>query len=843
MTSDPSSTGFPNAAKDALSRRQFDVWQNKLAAIWGFDPSPDRRVLGQARRHLQAALFFYFNARYKEAADSYTQALALQPHGWELLYFRCMAYFFLGETARSLGDCDAAAAACGGKARFQVARAELRLRLGDLSNAAVDLRLAAKSFPETLGSFRGWTFVPAGVDEPTEDLSPSEKSAPHDPDELMRRRKAGAQALGPLDGLIRRHPSFAWIHAWRAGALRDLGRHEEALAGADRAVGLDPESGFFYALRARIRAEIHPEPRCLEDLEKAIRLESDTSWLYAWRGEISRKLGDLSGALTDLDAALARNPSYALAWAWRGRTREQMNDPKCISDFDEALRLDPFNAKAHAWRSAWHQKQERWETALEDLNAAIRLNPDCGWFFDWRRKCLLKLNRADEARRDKGGEPPGPGSDPLTTDNSREAIYLKPELAWTSSSERGRLLSHGRLDDALREVSRELGHRPNDSRLHAELGEIHRKAFRLNDALAAFNQAIAINPAFGWYFALRGRAQALRSPATALGDMDQAVALEPACGWIRCWRGEQLRQSGQLAAALSEMDLGLALLPDYWPGYAWRAAVRARLGKDQEALADLDSAILNDGLYAMPHVQRARIRLRLKDYGGAFADMERAISLDPKHSWLPPDSGQQPKISEKPHKLVLDQLRLAAETLPDSPWPQAWLGEIHLRFGDLPDAVQSLTAALTIDPRCALAYAWRGETFRRQSRAKEAARDLDRAVELSPDYFFALGWRALLKLDQDDDAGALRDLDAAISGNENLRFHSRAFSLASWLYGTRGELLLKLERPREAAEDLRRAVGLDSRYLQASLALAKAYRALNQPDKALEMLRQARGPH
>jgi tetratricopeptide (TPR) repeat protein len=103
---------------------------------------------------------------------------------------------------------------------------------------------------------------------------------------------------------------------------------------------------------------------------------------------------------------------------------------------------------------------------------------------------------------------------------------------------------------------------------------------RLDEAIAHYGRAIAINPAYA--HALNNRGVALCAAGRfeeALADYARVLALEPAYAEAHHNRGIALAASGRFEDALASYDRALALRPAFPEALAEREQCRARLGE------------------------------------------------------------------------------------------------------------------------------------------------------------------------------------------------------------------------------------------------------------------------
>lgn len=171
-----------------------------------------------------------------------------------------------------------------------------------------------------------------------------------------------------------------------------------------------------------------------------------------------------------------------------------------------------------------------------------------------------------------------------------------------------------------------LRQRPDEPTLLQRRGRALRELGKLDDALAAYDRAIAADSGFGPAYAGRAYTRLL------LGDLDEtlrdvararAVGLEdPQLALIA---GMALVRLGRLAESETELDTFVAAVPGVPDGWYFRAIARARQGKESDALPDLDRAeaagMSDPRLYAF----RAEVQVGLGNRDAACTDLRRAV--------------------------------------------------------------------------------------------------------------------------------------------------------------------------------------------------------------------------
>jgi tetratricopeptide (TPR) repeat protein len=139
------------------------------------------------------------------------------------------------------------------------------------------------------------------------------------------------------------------------------------------------------------------------------------------------------------------------------------------------------------------------------------------------------------------------------------------------------------------------------------------------------------------------------------------------------------------------------------------------------------------------------------------------------------------KFFTYPRQMALNTLRLDKlspmdpKEFPGGPMSQA---ETDARLGSLftythqgEDANRKISAALTEDPKLAIAHENAGFLYFQQGKDEEAANEFDKAVELDPSSYLPVYYQAMMKYHGKTDADSLQKLDTAL--REVLRLNPR----------------------------------------------------------------------
>lgn len=313
---------------------------------------------------------------------------------------------------------------------------------------------------------------------------------------------------------------------------------------------------------------------------------------------------------------LARDPTSnvrALAEYWRGRDYLDKPGPDpvepAIAAFEESVRIDPSFALGHAglgsayWRKYLETKDATWaRLALEATERAKQLDPaepEVGYTLasvyagsgrvdaaiaELLR--VLELQPSNDAPHRQLGEIYG---DQGRVDDAvrefDEAIRLRPDY-WESHRAKALLLWHaGRLAEAEAAVREVIRLQPDSPIGYQILGNVHTTAGDLTSATAAYQDALShggsfgTNSSLGYVYYLQGRFD------DAVTAYQRAIALRPRSGTTHWNLGDAYRRLNrpadakrEYAAALHLLDADLTVNPNDALARATRATCELRLG-------------------------------------------------------------------------------------------------------------------------------------------------------------------------------------------------------------------------------------------------------------------------
>jgi protein O-GlcNAc transferase len=271
--------------------------------------------------------------------------------------------------------------------------------------------------------------------------------------------------------------------------------------------------------------------------------------------------------------------------------------------YGEILGHEPKNFAALQLLALVRFQEGRDQDALNQIEAALAIQPDAAEALAIRGNILIRFQRLDEA---------------LASFN--QAIAHRPDYA-EALYNRGNCRQYlGQHENAVADYSRALALNPGYEPALTNRGNALSKLRRFSEGLTDYEAALRLRP--GDPPALYHRANAFKDLQRfdeALGDYDRALALDPdlAAAWNN--RGMVLRELGRPAEALASFDRALALKPDDAAALFQRGTLQwTDYGRYEPALRDLE-----DVVRIAPDYDYARGNLlHLKMYGGDWRGFE-----------------------------------------------------------------------------------------------------------------------------------------------------------------------------------------------------------------------------
>lgn len=358
------------------------------------------------------------------------------------------------------------------------------------------------------------------------------------------------------------------------------------------------------------------------------------------------------------------------------------------------------------------------------------------------------------------------------------------------------------------------------------LTELH----RMDEALAAYDRAIALQEDNALAWARKGRAlRLMERNDDALAAYDRALQIMPRYGFALRGKGLVLERMGELEAALASYEQATAIKPnEVWNWYN-QADVMQSLNRYEEAIPLLKHALDIDPEHHNSWGKLGQVYRLMGQQEEAVYAYEKAIDYEPDYAWAHNGRGLAMKSLGR-FAEALVSFRKATQYQPDVVWHWYNLTEMLVELGQYEDALGPATQATRTDPAHAFSWAKLGQVLRHLGQNIDAMQAYDRAIQLQPDYSWAINGKGIVL----ERMGRLEDA---------LNCYNRAAEIQDdyvWhCWYNQGNVLSLMGRYAEAVPILEKVTQVMPAHAQSWARMGNALRNLKQPEAALKALQQA----
>ncbi|HEY1388797.1 MAG TPA: toll/interleukin-1 receptor domain-containing protein [Ktedonobacterales bacterium] len=214
----------------------------------------------------------------------------------------------------------------------------------------------------------------------------------------LRQQGKHAEALALFERATQLAPNSydAWFNV--AYSLDDLGRYEKALVAYDRAISLNRSDYVVWYNKGISFSNLERYSEALSVYEQALTLDARDVDVWNNKGNALKGLQRYTEALVAYEQALALDPKYALAWNGKGSALQGLQRyAEALSAYEQALTLDL------KLKEAWHNKGtvlyslKRYDEEIAAYQQALTIDPN--YALAWKNMAitLRLLGRVKEA--------------------------------------------------------------------------------------------------------------------------------------------------------------------------------------------------------------------------------------------------------------------------------------------------------------------------------------------------------------------------------------------------------------------------------------------------------------
>jgi tetratricopeptide (TPR) repeat protein len=330
-------------------------------------------------------------------------------------------------------------------------------------------------------------------------------------DDLKSARAAYARAL-EID------PGSSFALNGRARMARSLGDPDAALTDLAAIIALEPTNADTYLVRANIqRASGKPEAVAAE-AAALIKAAPDNSYVHVVAARIYQSLGRRDDALREFDRALAIKPA-AYIYLNRIDSRPKTDRTGKMADLTLAAKLEPQSPDVLAKKADLLVEDDKFIEAITLYDAQLAKTP-----------ADVRLLLARGFAKIRAGDTKGSAVDLATAGSQSKSAPQFNNLCWTKA------VAGLALESALADCNRALTLSPKTAAFLDSKGMVLLRLGRTDEAIVAYDQALAIRPDIAGSYYGRGIAWK-RKADPARADADVAAARKIDAGIIEEFAG------------------------------------------------------------------------------------------------------------------------------------------------------------------------------------------------------------------------------------------------------------------------------------------------------------------
>ena len=303
--------------------------------------------------------------------------------------------------------------------------------------------------------------------------------------------------------------------SWRGKAeiLYRMGKSEEGLGAMDRAVEISPQDWDLLSRKGEFLEFMGRYNESLEVFDQVLELmpaDDVAGRVEIWMAKVQTL--DFADRRSDASRALDKvtelDPKNVAAWRLKGLYLGELGKyNESLAAYERALQIDPDDIETWNDKASRLAEQERYNESLQAYDKAIELQPSDGTrvlVTAWIGKgdALNKTGQNDEARK----------AFVKAVEVSERALMKDPGDISLMLLKAGAQFKSNEYDEALKSYDQaiEMSSSPDSFYASSALigkGDVLRAQGKKREALAAYNEAIDLNPMYSNAWQGRGEAQ------------------------------------------------------------------------------------------------------------------------------------------------------------------------------------------------------------------------------------------------------------------------------------------------------------------------------------------------
>ncbi|RJE86206.1 tetratricopeptide repeat protein [Paenibacillus sp. 1011MAR3C5] len=577
----------------------------------------DRDEADYYARYYRAGLLFRLG-RYEEAYQDYKRVLPIRPDAADVL-------FSLGKCAVSLGYYADASAYLNQLKQILPNDHEVINLMASAHRFQIDeMTGGASGRPDDVDAAHELvtSYLATGrVEEAYQLLCELE---PHHPSAKLQVQLCVALhtmqkkelALTKLNEALALYPDHMDLHHWKAVLLEELGELESAVVCYDKAIELKPDEASLYNNKAYTLNLLGRHEEALASADLAIRYDASFANSYRQKADALLSLGRYGECFEAADKALSINSYYTEAYVVKMRMLNRVGQYRHTIDvFQQAVRHDLRDVSLYVEKANALRNMGEFEEALANCDYALDLEADQRDALLCKGMCYFRMQQYDDAVAE---------FEKLNAQQRMEQAVYYAALSYYNMRQ---------LDEAYRLANEEIGQAEQADLFYDLIGDIHRDNGDRSEAIEAYRNAIAIDPAVASYHLQLGIL--LHQDETwqeSLHHLDQAIVIDPMLTrayekriHVTYDHAQDYEQCITLCHELLAVDSESAYAYDF---LAW---AHYMLERKEEAAAYIQQGLALDSQFVSILHLRMTMLIENGQTREALAVCDRILELEPDH--------------------------------------------------------------------------------------------------------------------------------------------------------------------------------------------------------------------
>ncbi|MGE5655405.1 MAG: tetratricopeptide repeat protein [Actinomycetota bacterium] len=339
--------------------------------------------------------------------------------------------------------------------------------------------------------------------------------------DALRKLEQWEEAVLAYQRGIELDPNQAWTQNNLGEALFKLERWEEAAVAYRRATALNPDFPWSHYQLGEVLAELADWDGAIAAYRNAQKIKADLPWISVKLGDALRKR-----AQADLEAA---SEFYQLAIA---------ENPDDVQLYHKALEVKPNDPDLYLQLADTLLRKGWADGAVVFYQMGLQVQPDHPELSQRLEEVLEKKKGVNKAIAST------PTSTPSSQDRSQDDYFAPHQRA-------EELQKQGKLEEAIAAYRQAIEINPNYHGTFHNLGDIYQQKGKLEEAVTSYRKAIELKPDYAWSHHNLGdallRQEKLEEAAAAYR---KALDIDPNFAWAHYNLGRALNQQDKLYEAL-----------------------------------------------------------------------------------------------------------------------------------------------------------------------------------------------------------------------------------------------------------------------------------------------------